>query len=86
MAAERAEFAAAAEDIEDEDTLPAGSTEPKLEQVTLPPPPKADDGAANPPAKTETATPKVEPTPPPVVRPREVEPAKKKGKKCDGEP
>src|SRR5258708_31926260 len=47
LAAERAEFAAEAEKNADENTLPASTTEPKLEQVTLPPPPKAD-GPANP--------------------------------------
>jgi membrane carboxypeptidase/penicillin-binding protein len=86
LAAERAELAANAEDEEEEGTLPAGSTEPKLEQVTMPPPPKADDGPANPQTKPETSTPKVEATPPPATRPREAEPAKKKGKKGEGEP
>jgi penicillin-binding protein 1A len=87
LAAERAELAAQAEDSEDESTLPAGSTEPKLEQMTLPPPPKADDSApANPQPKQEVTTPKVDAPPPPATRPREAEPAKKKGKKGDGEP
>jgi penicillin-binding protein 1A len=88
LAAERAEFAAAAAKSEDEDALPAaGTTEPKLEQVTLPPPPKADDARpAGPAPKTEVATPKVEAPPPPATRPREAEPAKKKGKKGEGEP
>jgi penicillin-binding protein 1A len=88
LAAERAELAASAEEIEDENALPAGSTEPKLEQVTLPPPPKADDSApANPQPKSETVTPKVDTPPPATTRPREAEPpAKKKGKKGDGEP
>ena len=86
LAAERAEFAAAAKT--DEDTaLPAGTTEPKLEQVTLPPPPKADaDEGPKTPAKPEVATPKIEAPPPAATRPREAEPAKKKGKKGDGEP
>ena len=86
LAAERAEFAAAAKT--DEDTaLPAGTTEPKLEQVTLPPPPKADtDEGPKTPAKPEAATPKIEAPPPAATRPREAEPAKKKGKKGDGEP
>jgi penicillin-binding protein 1A len=88
LAAERAELSASAEEIEDENALPAGSTEPKLEQVTLPPPPKADDSApANPQPKSETVTPKVDTPPPATTRPREAEPpAKKKGKKGDGEP
>ncbi len=87
LAAERAEFAAAAAEEEDQNTLPAGTTEPKLEQMTLPPPPKSDDEPAAPQPKPEVATPKVEAPPPATTtRPREVEPAKKKGKKGDGEP
>ena len=87
LAAERAEFAADAEKAEDENALPAASTtEPKLEQVTLPPPPKADE-PSNPQPKADAETPKTETPPPPAsTRPREVEPAKKKGKKGDGEP
>src|SRR5215203_1026098 len=64
LAAERAELTAEAKTDEDTEVLPAGTTEPKLEQVTLPPPAKADDGAANPEPKSEVATPKIE-TPPP---------------------
>ena len=86
LAAERAEFAADAEKNADETALPdATTTEPKMDQVTLPPPPK-----------TRRATPHAEPkpnryaesrSPPPAqTRPREAEPAKKKGKKGDGEP
>ena len=86
LAAERAELNARAETEEDEE-LPAGTTEPKLEQVTLPPPPKADgDDPPKPQPKPESATPKVEAPPPATTRPREAEPAKKKGKKGDGEP
>ena len=85
LAAERAELQAASEELGDENALPAGSTEPKMEQVTLPPPPKTDDQPA-PQPKQETTTPKVEAPPPPATRPREAEPAKKKGKKGDGEP
>jgi penicillin-binding protein 1A len=88
LAAERAEFAADATKTDDQNALPStGTTEPKLEQVTLPPPPKADDDrpAATQP-KPEVATPKVETPPPPATRPREAEPAKKKGKKGEGEP
>lgn len=86
LAAERAEFAADAQKTEGDSTLPpATTTEPKLEQVTLPPPPRAEEaGEAHP--KTETPSPKVDAPPPPVTRPREVEPQKKKGKKGDGEP
>jgi penicillin-binding protein 1A len=87
LAAERAEFAAAAKADEDDTALPASTTEPKMEQVTLPPPPKADaDEQPKTPGKPEIATPKVEAPPPAAVRPREAEPAKKKGKKGDGEP
>jgi hypothetical protein len=86
LAAERAELMAEAEKEEDENALPAGTTEPKLEQVTLPPPPKADDDQpASTQPKPEVAAPKVETPPPPATRPREAEPAKKKGKKGDGE-
>ena len=67
-------------------TLPAGTTEPKLEQVTLPPPPKTDDQPANPQPKTEVATPKVERRHPPQHDHAKLNPAKKKGKKGDGEP
>src|SRR5687768_2665728 len=84
LAAERAEFAADAEEAADENVLPAGSTEPKLEQLTLPPAPKTEDQTA-PQPKPEVSTPKTDPPPPPATRPREAEPAKKKGKKGDGE-
>ncbi|HEV7680729.1 MAG TPA: PBP1A family penicillin-binding protein [Pyrinomonadaceae bacterium] len=89
LQAERAQFNedAAKETDEDTTTTPAGTnTEPKLEQMTLPPPPKADDGPATPPARTEPVTPRVDTPPPPVTRPREVDPAKKKGKKGGDEP
>ena len=88
LAAERAQFNedAAKEDDEDSTTLPAASNEPKLEQMTLPPPPRAEDGSANPQPKTETITPKVDSPPPPATRPREADPQKKKGKKGEDEP
>ncbi|PWT94232.1 MAG: penicillin-binding protein, partial [Blastocatellia bacterium] len=87
LAAERAELAADAEKNADETATPATSTEPKMEQVTLPPPPKAEEPAAKPQPKTEAPAPKTETAPAPTTtRPREVEPAKKKGKKGDGEP
>jgi penicillin-binding protein 1A len=89
LAAERAELTADAEKNADENALPATTTtEPKLEQVTLPPPPKAEEPAsANPQPKAETLAPKTEaPAPASGTRPREVEPQKKKGKKGDGEP
>src|SRR6185369_11707351 len=86
LAAERAEFAADAEKNADENALPATTTEPKMDQVTLPPPPKADEEPTHAEPKAEPATPKVEAPPPAQTRPREAEPAKKKGKKGDGEP
>ena len=88
LAAERAEMMAAAEEKEDENALPEGTTQPKLEQVTMPPPPTADNEPGNPQPKTEGAPAKVDTPPPPTTtRPREAEPPpKKKGKKGDGEP
>src|SRR3989475_12161119 len=53
LAVERAELAAEAkENGQDENTLPTTITEPKLEQVTMPPPPKAEEAPQRP--KTET--------------------------------
>jgi len=87
LAAERAEFASDAEKNEDENALPAStSTEPKLQQDTMPPPPKAEDTGEHKEAKPEPVAPKVDAPPPAQTRPREAEPAKKKGKKGDGEP
>ena len=87
LAAERAELSAKAAVAEDDVALPLSTTEPKLEQVTLPPPPKADAGEqSKPQSKPEATTPKVEAPPPATTRPREAEPARKKGKKGDGEP
>jgi penicillin-binding protein 1A len=89
LAAERAQFNedAAKQTDEDTTTLPAAVTEPKLEQMTLPPPPKTDEGPGNPQPRTEPITPRVDgPPPPALTRPREVDPAKKKGKKGGDEP
>ncbi len=65
-------------------TQPSAITTPKLEDTTLPPAPKQDQPAE---PRTDPApkpqTPPAEP-PRPETRPREAEPAKKKGKK--GEP
>ncbi|HEX8748452.1 MAG TPA: PBP1A family penicillin-binding protein [Pyrinomonadaceae bacterium] len=70
------------------------TTEPKLEQVTLPPAPKTDNSSSGDnrpaadttPKKTEPPPPRTEtPTAPSTSRPREVEP-KKKGKKGSDEP
>jgi penicillin-binding protein 1A len=87
LAAERAQFSEDATKESDEElTLPATNTEPKLEQMTLPPPPKVDEAPSNPQPHPETITPKVDTPPPPVTRPREADPAKKKGKKGGDEP
>ena len=87
LAAERAQFKMNAEESGDESAAPDTNAEPKLEQMTLPPPPKVDQGPPDPQPKAEPATPRVEtPPPPPVSRPREVDPAKKKGKKGEDEP
>ncbi|MGI8734404.1 MAG: PBP1A family penicillin-binding protein [Pyrinomonadaceae bacterium] len=86
LAAERAQLAAYDESDEDSDATEASTdTEPKLEQVTLPPPPRTDEPAVAPAPKPETVTPRTEP-PPPATRPREVDAQKKKGKKGSDEP
>ncbi|HSE30793.1 MAG TPA: PBP1A family penicillin-binding protein [Pyrinomonadaceae bacterium] len=87
LAAERAEFAAEAQEAADQNatTDPTG-TQPKMDQVTLPPPPKGDEPGTPAQPKTEAPPAKPEVTPPPATRPREAEPQKKKGKKGDGEP
>ncbi|HKO95851.1 MAG TPA: PBP1A family penicillin-binding protein [Pyrinomonadaceae bacterium] len=87
LQAERAQFGTSEDKEGDEEstTTPATNTaEPKLEQMTLPPPPKVDDAPANPQPKPEAVTPREEP--PPATRPRETDPAKKKGKKGEDEP
>jgi penicillin-binding protein 1A len=87
LAAERAQIKTDEEETDDETTTTDPGGQPKLEQMTLPPPPKVDEGPANPQPKTEPAAPRVETAPPPpVTRPREVDPAKKKGKKGGDEP
>jgi penicillin-binding protein 1A len=88
LAAERAQFKIEdEEETDDELTTPTITTEPKLEQMTLPPPPKTDDRPAEPQPRAEPVAPKVETAPPPpVTRPREAEPQKKKGKKGEDEP
>lgn len=85
LALERAQMAAEAEPSpEDPNADPGTMTTPKLEDTTLPPA-KTDD----PPAPRTDPPVKVDPAPQPVAtpaqtRPREAEPAKKKGKKGDG--
>lgn len=87
LAAERAQFADEADKETDEQlALPSTNTEPKLEQMTLPPPPRADDGPANPQPRVEPVAPHVDAPPPPASRPREVDPTKKKGKKGGDDP
>src|SRR5205085_11218461 len=68
-----------------ENTAPSAITTPKLEDTTLPPAPKVDQPQprTEAPAKPQ-APPPSETAPKPETRPREAEPAKKKGKK--GEP
>jgi penicillin-binding protein 1A len=85
LAAERALVAASEEEDEADDSTDAATeTQPKLEQVTLPPPPRADDAAPEPQPKVDAA-PRTE-APPPTTRPREVDAQKKKGKKGEEEP
>jgi penicillin-binding protein 1A len=86
--------ASAKRDSSDSDTATT-NTEPKLEQVTLPPAPKTDDtsttttakpAADTTPKKTDPPPPRTETTTPPATtRPREVGP-KKQGKKGSDEP
>jgi penicillin-binding protein 1A len=85
LAAERADLAAEAEKNADETAAPTTTiTEAKQENETMPPPPKTEEPAAAQP-KAEPP-PKTEAPPPAQTRPREADPAKKKGKKGDGEP
>jgi penicillin-binding protein 1A len=98
MAEERTNLmASASKDTGDAKTAPALNIEPKLEQITLPPPPgdglttTAPAGTAPAaPRKSEPSAPRVnsrdEAPPQPATRPRVVEPAKKKGKKGADEP
>jgi hypothetical protein len=77
-------------------TAPSVTVEPKLEQITLPPPPGEGLTTSTPaetaPKKSEPTAPRVNPRdetappPPPATRPRVAEPAKKKGKKGANEP
>jgi penicillin-binding protein 1A len=93
MAEERAaEMAQIKANKGDTNALPTTSTEPQLEQITLPPAPGEHTGDGTAPHRTEPVVPHIEaetPPPPasaPATRPREVEPAKKKGKKGTDEP
>jgi len=87
LALERAQMTVETDETKtDETTNPSAITTPRLEDSTLPPP-KSNDP---PPPRTEAPPkqePKEQPAPPPAqTRPREVEPAKKKGKKGDDGP
>ena len=96
MSQERTDLMAAAAKGDADKTTPATVVEPKLEQVTLPPPPGQGLTATTP---AESGTKKTEPAaaphvtthdeapppPAPATRPREVEPTKKKGKKGTGD-
>ena len=85
---ERAQMTADTDETKtDENANPSAITEPRLEDKTLPPAPKSD---APPEPRTNTETPKEKPAAPVATpaqtRPREAEPAKKKGKKGDDGP
>ena len=84
LAAERAQFRTDEEETDDETTPTDTDAQPNLEQMTLPPPPKVDDGPPEP--KAAPVIPVETAPPPPASRPREVDPAKKKGKKGEEEP
>jgi penicillin-binding protein 1A len=98
MAEERAELAAKRGDLQGDNNslLPSSISDPKMEQVTLPPAPKSDDAPPPPRPATESSPRKLETTaptrsetsapPPTISRPREVDPLKKKGKKGTDEP
>ncbi len=85
LALERAQMTAETDETKtDENANPSAITTPRLEDSTLPPP-KSDEPPA---PRTETPA-KTEPAPastPAQTRPREAEPAKKKGKKGDDGP
>ena len=90
LAAERAQMEADAEENKTDENATPGTTitNPKLEDTTLPPAPKVDRPSE--PSEPRTDTPKKPETAPVTepgqTRPREVEPAKKKGKKGDDGP
>jgi penicillin-binding protein 1A len=89
LALERAQMTAEEDQTKtDENANPSAITEPRLEDKTLPPAPKSD---APPEPRPVTETPKETKPAAPVAtpaqtRPREAEPAKKKGKKGDDGP
>jgi penicillin-binding protein 1A len=92
LAEERAQMSADAKDNKDDDTgTPNASSTPKQEDNAVAPPPKEEGPQPPPrntvetPKKADSTTPKADSTPA-ATRPREVEPAKKKGKKGDDGP
>jgi len=89
LAAQRAEMAADAKaNSEDEEALPTAIITPKLEDATMPPAPRSDEGpdTAKPAEPRKEAPPQqVDAPPPATTRPREVD-NKKKGKKGGDEP
>ncbi|HEY0543932.1 MAG TPA: PBP1A family penicillin-binding protein [Pyrinomonadaceae bacterium] len=94
MSEERSKLAAVAKSkVGDEGDTTAPITDPKLEQVTLPPAPRGADDTPPPsgPKATDSLPKKPESSAPPprsdgATRPREVEVPKKKGKKGTDEP
>ncbi len=88
LALERAQMTAETDETQtDQNANPSAITTPRLEDSTLPPP-KSDEPPeprvnTETPKKTEPATPVATPA---QTRPREAEPAKKKGKKGDDGP
>ena len=88
LALERAQMTAETDETQtDQTTDPNTITTPRLEDSTLPPAPKTDEPpeprTTDPAKKTEPAAPVATPA---QTRPREAEPAKKKGKKGDDGP
>lgn len=92
MSEERSKLAAVAKSkVGDSTDTPAPITDPKLEQVTLPPAPRGtEDAPPSAPKSTDSLPKKPDSAPPPrsdgTTRPREVETPKKKGKKGTDEP
>ena len=92
MSEERSKLASAAKSKSGDETsdTPGAGTEPKLEQVTLPPAPRGADDTSSTHESTDTSSKKPETTSPSrnetSTRPREVEAPKKKGKKGSNEP
>ncbi len=92
MSEERSKLSAVAKSkVGDSGDTPAPITDPKLEQVTLPPAPRGtEDAPPSTPKSTDSLPKKPDSAPPPrsdgTTRPREVETPKKKGKKGTDEP